>query len=171
MYVVPDLWLIYIRVPKTGSTSFTKSLKPFSHTGRIYKDKHATARVAKENCTADEWENFEKIGFIRNPYDWLESFYLSRTFPGFEKHMKIDEVDFGEYIEQLTKTPMHWLSDKNGNLMVDVVYRMEDMSNICEYYGLKENHDNPRKRSGTFHYTPYLRSVIEEKFKSELEYY
>lgn len=163
MYLVPKLSLIYIRVPKTGSTSFVKSLKRVGSSMKV--SPHSTAIDSRIWCEK-EWKTHKKIGFVRYPFDWVQSYFKT----GLAGRKDGQEL-FERYIYRMQVTPMDWLCDEDGELMVDKVYRMEDMKEVCEQYGLQMFDLNQSKCTETFEFNSEMVEIIKDRCRRELEYY
>lgn len=108
------LKLIFIEVPKTGSTSFRESLKEVD-TKYEELPRHIKARDLKPLIDANVWDKYNKIGFVRFPEDWITS------VKGMGNH----------FMRRLGEnTPYDWFTDEKGNLIIDSIYRTEDLNEI-----------------------------------------
>jgi hypothetical protein len=72
--------IIYIRIPKTGSTSIEKFFKIIDPECIISNNNsppygHYTSEIVKNMVTDEQWETYYKISIFRNPVDWFISFY------------------------------------------------------------------------------------------------
>lgn len=72
--------IIYIRIPKTGSTSIEKFFKIIDPECIISNNNsppygHYTSEIVKNMVTDEQWETYYKISIFRNPLDWFISFY------------------------------------------------------------------------------------------------
>ncbi len=142
MHIFHDLKLIYIRVPKTGSSSFFVSMSrthkvelvqigarslypPFTTT-----QGHYGAEMTRTLIDPEIWDSYEKIGFIRHPYPWVVSFYNQ---PNTDEMFREDNrKPLGEFIWNLKLTPFSWCTDSDGEMLIDTVYRMEDLSTVMD---------------------------------------
>jgi hypothetical protein len=185
--------MIYIIVPGTGSNTFWESMyrkynalelfkmvsvgsEPASiaskEIDKITEPRHYRAIRARE-CRAvkkDMWDNSEKIGFIRHPYDWSWSIYNK----GLIMASMIGVDNFGTYthfLETLHITPYDWLTDESGNIIVDKVYRTEDLSEVLFHYGGVS--DKPQNVTGKprRELTEYEDQILREKFHREFTHY
>lgn len=164
--------VLFIAVPKTGSSSFQKSLRNKNSTYCRRQNHHSTA-LQTRNGKHEEWETYETVAFIRNPFKWAPSSYYSDAYKTIERHQKLLCSSFEDYLERLNKTPIQWVVDNDGEVIVDKLYRTEDMADVCEGYGFPLYHDNQtlKLQEKEIEYTPYQKSLIEKKFARELEYY
>lgn len=124
--------IIFIRAPKTGSTSVAELMReqnPMLVTG---KERHITA-VAARNLLAEPRNKYFRFGFVRNPFDWaLSNFNHANGGAGspwqrntgiwFEKG-----CTFTEFVSKLWTDPLDWFIDQNGKVIVDRVFRLEDI--------------------------------------------
>lgn len=123
----------------------------------------------------DKWDEYHTFGFIRNPWEWLVSMYNANlsngawekeALPGgkFVSAMRKSNMPFDEWLKERETTPMDWLSDHNGNVIVDEVRLFEDFvrgANIKLSYK-----DHPHYRDW---YTPELIDYVAEKCKREIK--
>ena len=119
-----DNKLIYIAVPKTGTTSTQDFLKKIisnnsmivnSNTpNKIGLCKHSTAKTI--SSIIKNYSDYHSIAVIRNPYDWYVSWFTFRQRNGAPFSSK--NMLFKDY---LNKQPMEelssWLCDDNFPLI------------------------------------------------------
>jgi len=81
---------IFVRVPKTASTSacdklyslesFARYFSPQGDTPRpkliLPGEKHEGILEIKENMSNNMFDDYYKVAFVRNPWDWLVSYYF-----------------------------------------------------------------------------------------------
>jgi len=191
MVVYHDLKLIFIRVPKTGTNSFFNAMRRNgyryefprvdevvnNHDALVYhvppkiKDYYHFAAIQAKTLINDEeiWETYEKIGFIRHPYDWVVSLYNKKML---HRRINVDKNEnFSEFIKCLRVTPFSWFLDEQDKMMINKVYRTEDMNDVLNQYGCEARHDN--RNSGKKHivFTDENRDLIDTKFYREWKYY
>ncbi len=134
---------IYVRVPRTASTSCVYDLKQRYDDVLMTGTQHATARELRD-LWGPVWGTSFTFGYVRNPWDWLVSMYNSgvssgagvkEAWPGarIEPHDapgihpgQRTEMAFPEWVRQRKTTPIDWLADENGGLLVKAVRRYED---------------------------------------------
>lgn len=97
--------LIYLAVPKTGTTAAEETLKP--HADIHYKNpphlKHITAGAMRSNrkllSPADPGE-FEQVAVMREPLDWLGSWFRYRSRGHLiGKPNSTADLNFNEFVE------------------------------------------------------------------------
>ncbi len=147
---------VFIHIPKTGGSSIEKALKlPHMHDRAL---------------TLEFWLGKEKyskrfsFSIVRNPWDLNVSLYHFRL----QSSQLINKpADFNEWIKLVYveknpkfykqpywehKTQRWWLEDKDGNIMVDYIAKLEtidaDWEYICQQIGTKTSlpHTNRSSR-------------------------
>jgi hypothetical protein len=152
--------LIFIAVPKTGSTSVMNALNDGSMECR---HRHERAREARVRW-AKVWDAYEKIGFVREPKAWADSYFRfvsdhNRPIAAPDRFLK------------WTPTPYDWLIDDDGQVIVDNIYRTEDLGAVLTRYGLSPRHDNSRMNGGITLDLGGLEDRFNAKFHRELAHY
>ena len=176
MYIFNALKMIYIRIPKTGSTSFIHSMKNAGHHYQFAGHKkgayseHFTAVQAQEFIDPVVWSTYEKFAFIRHPYDWVRSLYftkLTRMYLGEDT-----KRPFPEFIQNLRKetTMYRWLTNKYGGMEIDTVYRLEDIDEIMKKFGCRIVHKN-QTADNNIELTQEDKYIIDVNFWREMEHY
>ncbi len=133
---------------------------------------HFGAEMARTLIDPDIWESYEKIGFIRNPYGWVASFYNQPNTDGM--FGEDNRTNLSEFIENLKLTPFSWFTDSNGEILIDNVYRLEDLSEVLDKYGCETVHIHkmPKwKDNVTADDVRKYKEIIKKKFRREFEYY
>ena len=184
--IFPEFKMIYVRVPGTGSSSFFLELGRRSKTEYVdvptsgpVRDmefianfNHLTARQLRELIPKDIWNSYKKVGFIREPTDWCNSIYNKNGV--YESvGIEVDGLTFSEFLQKLNKTPFYWFVDKDGEMLVDVIYRNEDLEHgVFDQYGIHEpypRYNVSSKPRVTF--TDEDMKIIHQKFGREYLYY
>ncbi len=142
--------LILFAVPKTGTTALEAALAP-------YADVAIVNPPGLKHCNVQKYErevmrfiergqrHFKRVALIREPVDWLGSWYRYRSRPeisGREKAIP-PEVTFEDFVrEWLRQTPPayaalgsqgRFLTTKSGELGVDHLFRYENMSTVISF--------------------------------------
>lgn len=182
--------IIYIIVPGTGSNSFhgeyrrvhSNSLEKIKkpnplpsddiwELSNIHHEAHITARHLKTFIDPEIWKSYRKIGFIRNPFDWVNSIYNKG---GIKNAIGIDNAgNLSEMVETLDKTPYDWFVDDNGELLIDTIYRLEDLeTEIFKEFGccVPENRKNVSSKPKQ-QFSENDKYIIKEKFYREFKHY
>lgn len=160
---------IFIHIPKTAGSSITQVLSPHSRQPTDYWmnrllarcgvrtnllapprhrwfRRHTTARRLRPWLPAAVYDSYFKFAFVRNPWDWLVSYYhfvLER--PRHRRHGQIRQLgSFAEFLRyecsRRTFLQSRFVTDARGRLIVDYVGRFEhleaDFQRICDRAGL-----------------------------------
>ena len=177
---------IYVRVPRTGSTTLTFHMDYAF--GDLMTDKggmHETAQGLRHLWGEDKWNNAFTFGFIRNPWDWLVSMYNSGVAASASEQNEpwpgapIEPIDtpgihpgqrmgftFDEYVRARITTPLDWLCDDDG-IMVKHVWRFEELRDFSR---AKKNCAPRTRVHYRDWYTTELADHVALKFKREIEY-
>jgi hypothetical protein len=183
---------IFIATPKTGTTSIHRALQRYvSNDSDIVIDqtiagKHQTALTIKKKLPQEQWDSYFKFGFVRNPFDWIASWYnfRSRNELSDSRHPKhhrwTGNISFEEFVTnptELVNSPGDYIIDLQGKIIVDFVGKYENLDHdfgyICNRLGLphiqlpslniSKKNTNPYKM-----YTPSAWTAVESRFKRDL---
>ncbi len=160
-------------------------LIPANKINKIRNARHATALDISNSLTPEIFDNYYKFAFVRNPWDWQVSLYhfaledtshhqhqLTKSFGNFEKYIEW-RVD-GNFILQ-----KEFLTNKNGEMIVDFVGRFEQLSDdfekVCNHLEI-ENSMLPHRRSSSHkdyrtYYSDKTAGLVENAFKEDIEYF
>ena len=119
MPVYHSLKTIFVRVPKTASTSISEKLHAIDAHARYFSShsnqsraklvgerfKHEGITEIKKNITLSCFDQYYKIGFVRNPWDWLVScyFYYKNTDLSTQGALSSGKIIYDEGFEQFYK--------------------------------------------------------------------
>ena len=147
--------------------------------------KHASALEIKKKLNAEVFDTYFKFAFVRNPYDWLVSYYYyvqeSAYHPEYKKIKGIGFEDFIPwYINQSPHTMSSFLVDEKGNTIVDYIGKLEtlnnDIINISDKLNIpvkkisKRNVTHKRKdKNYNEYYTPKTLKLVNDYFKKDFE--
>ncbi len=185
MFIYHSLKLIFILVPKTGTNTFWRSLSKVHKEERIKVKKgdpvydmepirfaaHFTARQVKTLVDENIWDKYKKIGFVRNPYDWIRSYYYQGT--GLKVLGEPTGLEFYEFLQKFRMTPFYWFEDENGDNMMDQIYRTEDLTEILNSYGTEMviHNKTPDSKNKHIILTDEHKKFIDKRFEKEMMYY
>ncbi|EIJ41671.1 Sulfotransferase family [Beggiatoa alba B18LD] len=151
---------------------------------------HAKASDAQKILPAEQFQQFYKFAFVRNPWDWQVSMYhfllkettnpryeLVKSFPHFDAYLDWVIHTKNPFPKGATKLQKTVLADEHGKLLVDFVGRYENLSqdfqSICQHIGLDIPalpHLNQSNRTDYRHYyTPKTRQLVAEHFAEDIE--
>ena len=134
---------------------------------------------------------------VRNPFDWLVSYYFHNETGAYGKHFgwnnstkKHGIKSFEDFIQKYCDPKFDWhepvlhdspygmMFDRKGKCICDFAIRFEHLSEgykvICDQMGAKPGvkhlHNNrKRKKDYRTYYTPEMRKLVEDKFANELK--
>jgi len=142
--------LAYLAVPKTGTTSIeaSLSLKADIVLRNPPRLKHMTARMFEKKfapATSDKDAfKFETVAMMREPVDWLGSWYRYRKRPQLSgKPASTEGISFDTFIESYLsdERPIYadigsqfkFMTDKDGNILVDHIFDYAYFSQLIEF--------------------------------------
>jgi len=195
---------IFIHIPKCAGTSITRTLAPLlgehdlvigctPEGERLHQEnmkkggltKHSTAQQIMQHVGPEIWNSYFKFSFVRNPWDLLVSWYLwsLKTEWDDEKNTikRIRELeDFEDYLYSpfVSKTNyLDFISDNNGNIIVDYVGKTElinwDIKHIYRKAGIPVcslGRGNPSKHKAYFnYYNPLTRDLVREWCSKDIQ--
>jgi hypothetical protein len=171
---------IFVRVPRTASTSFLLELEgsmgPLGDVG----PQHATAVELRE-LLGWKWGRYYSFGYVRNPWDWLVSVYNSGVsigagikepwqggliqpadrpdiHPGQRSNFR-----FEAWVRQRRTTPMDWLSD-GDEVIVDEIRLFENYIETAKTHKSAVAHEPYRNW-----YSRELTQFVAERCAREIE--
>lgn len=190
---------IFVHINGCGGTSIEESLSEFGHwqphrvdpnviQGPLrFASQHLTAAEFKEYYPEDVWKGYYKFSFVRNPFDRILSYYLTRYQ---------DESGFKSFVNSLSRgvpllesgCPDHqrmtspcadWLSDANGLLLdLDYIGKLEtistDFAEVCGRIGIKAqlvhaNKTRNRTRPTEEYFDQHTWNQIAIRFQADVE--
>lgn len=179
MFYNHDAKVCFIRVPKTGSTAMRRMLR--NRYGKFYceasspRGSHALWFERTEE--QKDYEGYLVIGAVRNPLEWLRSFYVIIINNRHLQRIFLNEMlerseTFSEYMRKIKYTPCDWWDgiSPTENL---IVYRQEDSRQLCDWLGLDVHHENltDKGKKPDPELTPNDCKWLLEKFYREYRYY
>lgn len=172
MFISHERRAVFVRVPKTGSTTVVtnyRSIRPWSDW-----DQETHVFPYENPVTEERYADYEWWSAVRDPYTWIPSFYqwLARKPDRFNiRYMKDGTIyeDWEKFIRNIRYTPCDWaVSD-----VVKVnVYKLEEPQVIADVFGVDmDRKQNITKERREFEPTPAVDRLIQDVFHRELEYY
>lgn len=125
---------VFIHIPKCGGTSLTEAI------GQSIK-LHDTATERRDKLGQERWDQLYKFSTVRHPYDRVASFYSFSKNTHYVRQSQIGELELSDWVRAAfrDKDPRYhfslrslapctrWITDDDGNLMVDDVYKLEEI--------------------------------------------
>ncbi len=123
---------------------------------------------------------------MRNPWDWLVSYYLFLLRKQFEPTPEDQKLEFKNWLlTNLTNSnttklmaQSRWITDANGNMIVDQLGRFEqlteDFTAICYHMAIDHRPLKHKNKTDRIHhyrhfYDDELQSVIAKHYQEDLE--
>ncbi|MEM1142418.1 MAG: sulfotransferase family 2 domain-containing protein [Pseudomonadota bacterium] len=177
---------LFIAVPKTGTSSIEEVLGAHASCDYPTFNKHALLSVVRESL--NEPEPRFTFAFVRDPYDWIVSWFFYRKRPeladpehprhfAYTGHMGFDEFldTFAEREIFLRQTD--FISDADGDVRLDYLGRFEtleeDFARLCHKLGLPRTPLPRLRRSDRTDtdtlWTPRNRRIVNLYFEKDFE--
>ena len=188
--------LVFVHIQKTGGDTVSALLRERIADLRSILARHAFASRGMEYL--DDWDEYFKFAFVRNPWDRLVSWYTmittfdktgnelwwyvhdnSSTFEEFI-HNCTGEVEVKEGVSySFAYNQLDYVTDEHGNLLVDFIGRLEnldeDLRKVFRRIGLELETVPHLNRSDHRHYstfyTPETEMIVRERFQRDIEYF
>jgi len=188
--------LVFVHIQKTGGVTVHRLLQEHIPDIRTIVARHAFAR--RGMAEIDDWDEYFKFAFVRNPWDRLVSWYsmvtrFRKTGNKLWRHVRNNSSTFEEFIYNctgeveikkgvyysFTHNQLDYVTDENGNLLVDFIGRLEnfdeDVHKVFSRIGVDLEAVPHRNRSDHRHYstfyTPETEMIVRERFKRDIEYF
>lgn len=182
---------IFVHIPKTGGTSIQYLFTKNNNVTKKENKKHFTSNdYHRENIS--EWNSYFKFSFVRNPFDFLVSYYIFRMkmingeLGRTERFMskKYKNSNFKSWIrnnffnDPRVMTHFDFLS-VNEKIELDYIGKFEnfqeDFNIICDKIGIPQQqlpHINKSKHKHyTEHYDDETRQLVAEKYAKDIKYF
>jgi len=147
-----DPAFLFVAVPKTGSSSVEAALAAFADPALSSAwNKHVLAMKLADEMPAALWQACFRFAFVRNPYDWMGSWYRYRQRDALRDpahrhhHRYTGNMSFDDFVAtfrdgDLMLTQSDFLVDRKGELLVHAAGRYEhlqtDLDRIGDRLGL-----------------------------------
>ncbi len=194
MIYCKPLSFCFIAVPKTGTTSIESFLSlyceenDFPHiktkeTNKPFGDvsgKHASLMAVKQHYNVS---NINTIGFVRNPWDKVVSWYNYLKLHKQSKYSISDNISFEEFIltapNFVFTESSKFITDSTGKLDVNFLGRFEtineDFKRICnnvleiEWSPLLQLNGSNNKTHYSDFYTTKTKKIVEQYFLTDIK--
>ncbi len=145
---------------------------------------HINAMGLRAHVNENDWNNFFKFGFVRNPWDWQVSLYyqMLKDKKNHQHNLVKSMKDFDEYIRWRVREDLclqkEFFYDQKGKCIVDYIGKFENLENdfneICKKIGIDaelphENKGKKRKLDYRKYYTEETRKLVKEGFREDIE--
>lgn len=182
---------IFLAIPKTGTTSIEEMLAPYRSPLTEKFKKHATCNRVRRELPGEMWESYFKFAFVRNPYDFMQSWYFYRqreelADPNHPRHhLYTGNTSFDEFIETFARrdwmlNQVEWVAPAamNWKIQLDYVGRYEtleeDFREICHRIGVPHSplptiRNSRNDPSAASLWNSHTRSLINEYFREDFE--
>jgi hypothetical protein len=196
VFVSDSRKVVFVHIQKTGGITVHRLLNERIPDLRRIVARHGFARLGMDEL--DDWDEYFKFAFVRNPWDRLVSWYsMVTTMPkdGNElwRYVHDNSSNFEEFIYNCTDeveikdgvrysfayNQLDYVTDDHGNLLVDFIGRLEnfdkDIQEAFRRIGFELEAVPHKNRSGHRHYstfyTPDTELIVRERFKRDIEYF
>jgi len=196
---VIDKSLIFVHIQKTGGMAISRALGGEDNP----PEKHRTARELYKIYGAEAWTNSYKFAFVRNPWDRLVSWWsmidshrasyvTTGAANSFFRYVLENATTFEEFVSNCThnvydsdgiknilKNQIDYLTDVNGQIMVDYIGRFENLAEdfsvvTTKIYGhpisLPRVNVSNHEPYQTY-YTPKTRQLVERAYVRDLKHF
>lgn len=163
---------IFVHIPKTAGQTVQQILTPYSIEPEInqtifrrvltnlpvrenpdiaYFRPHYSAAWIRTKIGREMFSTYKTFAYVRNPFDLLVSRYefISRR-KTHHRHKTVAEMDFSQYLEyerkrhdRNRKDQLSFVTDRSGTIIVDKIYRFENLSADIERMCAFLNIDKP----------------------------
>ena len=142
--------LVFLAVPKTGTTAIEGALAP--RAAMVLRDpptiKHAPIyryrRFLKPLFVQAGGQDPETVAVVRDPVDWLGSWYRYRARPDLDGHPNSTrDISFDDFVLEYVKgkpepfanvgSQAKFVCDGDGKLAVDHLFAYEDMDRLIAF--------------------------------------
>lgn len=107
-----------------------------------FSGEHVSVNTVRKSIPSDIFDNYFKFAIVRNPLDWITSFFYYTRFKQEKKKNNPNYADINSFVNYLEnnqddvidyglscRSPQYnYLCDQNGKLLVDYVGHFEDLN-------------------------------------------
>lgn len=186
---------LFVATTKTGSTSIQKYLEPYKSEHKITHldgsyNKHCPLKIIYNKFPYIK--NYFKFAIVRNPYDWIVSWYhyrKSNSIPRGNRNPNCtDNISFKQWLIDpessaynktgigLTMSQMDVI-EGNDEITLDFIGKLEnlqqDFDTVCDKIGIPRQQLSYKNKSKHNRYTEYYddetKSIVAERYAREIE--
>tara|TARA_B110000444_G_scaffold252966_1_gene283054 strand:- start:5558 stop:6121 length:564 start_codon:yes stop_codon:yes gene_type:complete len=173
---------IFIHIPKTGGSSIDDVLKKYVRRWVLHEYLYPDAvyKAQKRNG----FKNYFSFCFVRNPWDKIVSqYHFNREYFGMENYTFEEYVhafNEGKRISWFNPDFLSWMTDDEGNVLMDFVGRFEklqeDFDYVCDQIKIpKQELPHHVKTEDRLHYTEYYnqetQQIIADNYANDIKYF
>lgn len=149
--------------------------------------KHEKSQIVYDVLGDDLWNEYFSFAFVRNPFDWLTSFYFfikqSKNHIYYSQSQKYNFIDFANwYIDECyPATQFDFVKDEDNEILVKAIYKFENISydivKVCKEIGIpqspikKLNKSNQKDRDYRSYYNDRLVEKVLEYFMNDFNHF
>lgn len=160
---------IFMHEPHCGGRSYERVLMAYEGSHNFNGEHHIpiSKMIDREWVTADQFDEYYKFRFIRNPYDWLVTCWLSAAY----RHTSLNDWVFEGGLKYIKSDTLFWryhgvvnntlFLDKEGLEVLNVLFKNRGIPTIKSLPRVGESKDKPNWR---------LRFTIKEAIEIEKVY-
>jgi chondroitin 4-sulfotransferase 11 len=195
MIVSTERKFLFVHIQRTGGGSVSRLLRRNVPDARRFMMPHAHASDALRRL-GPAYHDYYSFAFVRNPWDRMVSWFtmlkrqvhktrhrwsvykFAAATAGFEAFLNATEVRRnGRARYSLAFTQSDYLTDESGYLIVNDVFRLENMEADCRrmaercgfsFTAIPHNHRTRHAHYSTF-YTPETRQIVAARFAADIE--
>lgn len=174
--------LVLLAVPKTGTTSIEKALAPHADMAILNPPGLKHTPVAKFERFLQPYfasvgrQEFESVAIVRNPVDWLGSWYRYRSRPYLDgKPNSTKGISFDEFVLEVLKedsasfarigSQRRFLTNREGQIGATHLFRYE---NLEPYVRLLEERLNRKIELGQENVSPKFDIALSQDVEAKL---
>jgi hypothetical protein len=182
---------VYVATTKTGSTSIEKKLDSYkskheiTHLNDSY-NKHCPLKIIYNKFSFIK--NYFKFAIVRNPFDWVASWYFFRKSVSNSNNTK--DISFKEWLVNKNSSAynikgigltlsQYDIISCDANIKIDFIGKYENLQDdfdiICDKIGIERKKLPRKNKSKHKHYTEYYddetRQIVTKKYAKDIEYF
>jgi chondroitin 4-sulfotransferase 11 len=197
MFISERARCIFVHIQKTGGVSIEAVLRQHESGGGggwpvRQGRQHMFATELRTMVRPDQWQDYFKFAFVRNPWDRLVSWYhmcMQAPEPNaFAQHVKDNAPTFDAFLTSTATTTgiaarttfnqLDYVADASGQPIVDFVGRYErlreDFAVVRERLGLVQDlpHINRSAHAGyRSYYSDAMRDLVARRFARDIGFF